>query len=207
MKYNTYFQYFKKNSPYSFRKPRSHSYCQCDRNFGAYSNVLRKTARMATTQEYDKIISSKSELVHGYQHLKNWSASLLDYFLEYKNIVSKKTSFKIQQYCRLQYNPSGTISASSSYLGSFIPFNFLVKGANLNLFIPEDIPGMPRKQLKPAKEKDLTSLFCFLSAEEQCWFNDVIEKPKVDDNVVAENEESDIEEESDYENILAYEFP
>ncbi|KAG8284683.1 hypothetical protein J6590_097725 [Homalodisca vitripennis] len=101
----------------------------------------------------------------------------------------------------------GTISASSSYLGSFIPFNFLVKGANLNLFIPEDIPGMPRKQLKPAKEKDLTSLFSFLSAEEQCWFNNVIEKPKVDDNVVAENEESDIEEESDYENILAYEFP
>ncbi|KAG8319274.1 hypothetical protein J6590_095472 [Homalodisca vitripennis] len=83
----------------------------------------------------------------------------------------------------------GTISASSSYLGSFIPFNFLVKGANLNLFIPEE------------------SLFCFLSAEKQCWFNDVIEKPKVDDNVVAENEESDIEEESDYENILAYEFP
>lgn len=38
---------------------RGHSYCQCDRNFGAYSNVLRRTARMATSKDYDKIISIK----------------------------------------------------------------------------------------------------------------------------------------------------
>lgn len=66
---------------------------------------------------------------------------------------------------------------------------------------------MPRKPLKPTKEKDLKSLLYFLSAEEQCWFNDVIEKPQVDNNVVPDNVDTDIEEESDCENILAYEFP
>lgn len=66
---------------------------------------------------------------------------------------------------------------------------------------------MPRKPLKPTKEKDLKSLFYFLSAEDQCWFDDVIEKPQVDNNVVPDNVDTDIEEESDFENILAYEFP
>lgn len=80
---------------------RDHSYCQCDRNFGAYSNVLRRTARIATATDYDKIISIKSGLIYGYGLLKNWSTYLLDYITQYKNIASKKTPFKIQQYCRL----------------------------------------------------------------------------------------------------------
>ena len=55
---------------------RGHSYSQCDRNFGAYSKGLHRTARTATAPDYDKIISSKSEVVHGYGIMKNWSAAL-----------------------------------------------------------------------------------------------------------------------------------
>lgn len=64
---------------------------------------------------------------------------------------------------------------------------------------------MPRKPLKPAKEKNLRSqLFCFLSAEEPCGFNDIIEKPKIDNKVVPNNVNTDTEEKSDYESVLAY---
>lgn len=108
----------------------------------------------------------------------------------------------------MQYNPSGTISASITHFGILIPFKFLVRGANLHLVIPGVVTGLPRKPLKPAKEKNLRSqLFCFLKAEEPCGFNDIIEKPKIDNKVVANNVNTDTEEKSDYESILAYEFP
>lgn len=194
---------------------RGHSYCQCDRNFGAYSNVLKRTARIATAAEYDQIIASKSEIIRGYELLRTWSSSLQVYFTEYKNITSKKTPFRIQQYCRLMYHPSGTISASSSYLGTFIPFNFLLRGVNMDLLSPDVVQVSLRQPLKPAKENDLRSLFCFLSAGEQNWFEEVIEKPKQlvlqlpdqEGNENPDNDENENEEESDCENIVAYEFP
>lgn len=113
----------------------------------------------------------------------------------------------------MQYNPSGTISASITHFGILIPFKFPVRGANLHLVIPGVVTGMPRKPLKPAKEKNLSTvgsqLFCFLCAEahktaEPCWFNDIIEKPKIDNKVVPNNVNTDTEEKSDYESILAY---
>lgn len=90
---------------------REHSYCQCDRNLGAYSNVLRRTARMATATDYDEIISIKSGLIHGYGLLKNWSTSLLDYITQYKNIASRKLPSRIQSR-KLPSKFSSTVGSS-----------------------------------------------------------------------------------------------
>lgn len=72
---------------------RGHSYCQCDRNFGAYSNCLHRTARIATAAEYDTVISNKSELVYGFGFMRKFSSSIEEHFKDYKILFSKDKLF------------------------------------------------------------------------------------------------------------------
>lgn len=106
------------------------------------------------------------DVVEGYGVMKTWSDSLAGNFIKYNNIVSRNTHFKIQQYCRLQYNTSGTIAASMCYQGVFIPFSFMLRGVDLSTFDPYTVKIMPSSILKPAKEKDVRSLFNVLTPDE-----------------------------------------
>lgn len=182
---------------------RGHSYCQCDRNFGAYSNCLHRTARIVTSAEYDTVISNKSELIHGFGLLKSFSLSLEEFFKDYKSLSSKDKPFRIQKYCLLQYLSSGNVLASMAYQAVFVPFTFFIKSSNLTEFDPGSIPHLPRQKLKPAKEKDLRSLYDFLSKEESDWFERVINQSE--ESVIEAEDET--EEVSDAEEIEAYEFP
>lgn len=183
---------------------RGHSYCQCDRNFGAYSNCLHRRARIVTSSEYDAVISNKSELIHGFGHLKSFSLSLEQFFKDYKSLSSKDKPFRIQKYCLLQYHSSGTVLASMAYQAAFVPFNFYIKGSNITEFDTGNIPQPPRQKLKPAKEKDLRALFEFLTSEESDWFEQVISQSK--ESVIEAAEDNATEEVSDAEEIEAYEF-
>lgn len=187
---------------------RGHSYCKCDGNFGAYSNGLHRIARIPIAKDYNKVISSKFDIVEGYGIMKKWSESLTEYFIKYTNLVSRKTCFKIQQYCRLQCNKSGTIAAPMSYQGIFILFSFLFRDVDLSTFDPDTVKLMPRSILKAAKEKDLRSLFCVLAPEECKRFEEVIEKLKQNEADATEYPDvKEEEEESDCEGIIANEFP
>lgn len=107
---------------------RGHSYGQCDRNFGLYTTQMKKRQKIQTAKEYVDIISSSRQKPQPFNVLwdktilKKWSEILLPYFL--KKPVAKGITFQIQQYRQIFYNPSGTVSASTSYSGYLIPFTF-----------------------------------------------------------------------------------
>lgn len=111
-------------------------------------------------------------MIHGGDIIFDWSETLKTLF-DNKKPKSKNNTFKIQSYSRLQYCTTGTILASKSYQLSYQPFTFgkkSIHGIDLTL------NTTPPVKLKPQKEKDVRSLFCYLNDSQKNWFEEVLSK-------------------------------
>lgn len=89
-----------------------------------------------------------------------------------------------------------------AYQAAFVPFMLYIEGSNVTELDLWTTTILPRQKLKPAKEKDLLTLFCFMTSEESNWFEQVINRSK--ESVIEAEEVT--EEVSDADEIEAYEF-
>ncbi|KAI5741437.1 hypothetical protein M8J76_013625 [Diaphorina citri] len=181
---------------------RGHSYNQCDRNFGLYSQKLKKMENIYTVDQYLQVFQSCREsplpfkVVHGANLLKTWASALGSAFSKLKP-VEKGGAFKIQSYCRLMYKQTGSVMASQTYNNYFTNFRFAHKPDPLshNLSLTTVIPN----RIKAEKEKDIRSLFRFLEEDVRLWFETVLQPSE--NETVGERSESelDISEDEDIE--------
>lgn len=119
-------------------------------------------------EDSDGYLSSKSEVIHAKDLLKNWKTMLEPFML--KKPVTKRTKWQIQQYKILKYTSGGVVLASQTYQQILIPFKILQRGLDVVSFesVNEDVT------LKATKVADLQSLQEFLSQEGKLWFNEYV---------------------------------
>lgn len=76
------------------------------------------------------------------------------------------------------------------------------------MFDPEKISLLDRNVIKDSKRKNLRSLFLCTDSRESKWLEVVMKKLKKEDSQAAEGvNQEQTKEESDYEQIISYEFP
>lgn len=148
---------------------RGHSYCVCDRNFGLYSQKMKRVQTIETVDVYVTILKecrSKPfpfDVIHGDCLLKNFYSMLKPHM--FKHPKTKKATWTIQKYPRIKYK-QGVIQSSLSYFDTFTPFKLIKNNATF-----EEMHSEPKVvTMNPAKIKDLRALMDFCSSEARDWF-------------------------------------
>lgn len=150
---------------------RGHSYCVCDRNFGLYSQKMKRIQTIETVDTYVKVLAEARsspfpyEVIHGASLLKNWYSMLSPFML--KKPITKKSTWAIQKYPVIKYK-HGIIQAFISYMDICIPFKVIKKKTNFE----ELNSDVPEVRVKENKLKDLKVLMDFLSLDGKEWFQE-----------------------------------
>lgn len=163
---------------------RGHSYGQNDRNFGVYAKKLKNIETIFTGEDYISVIEKFFSVVQcdSTSMLKQWGDFLKPFTLP--KPTARGYTFTIQSYVRLKYNQQGTVMASSSYSGNYIPFKFLKTDA-----VIRDIPCVKKNPIKEAKKNDIRSLYCFLENHHIQWYEKVLNNIDEEEQVISHSED------------------
>lgn len=157
---------------------RGHSFCQCDRNFGLCGTKIKKEEKIHTLKKYVELLGNARQNPTPF-HVKNGAPIIRKWSDGLKNVMSKKPrgnkyAFKIQSYPRLNFVPSGGLSASTTYSGLFMPFVYFKK-KDISMELEQQLPVADHTRINPLKEKDIRSLFKFLETDAANWFEEVFQ--------------------------------
>lgn len=164
---------------------RGHSYCQCDRNFGTYSQKLKRLERIETEAEYVEIIrnarSSSFTMVDKCEDLQDFEKS-------FKGKMRKPKNFQISKAFVLNFFPDGRVDVYDNYElqnpTSFL-FKFTLELEKLSKSPP------PRIGLKAAKVANVKNLYNYLSPKGKEFFEEYFFKVKIQSRDAEETEGSD----------------
>ena len=146
---------------------RGHSYCQCDRNFGMYSQKKKKLERMETAEEYIKLIRNSRDPPFT---MVQCGHNILNYYEKsFKKTVLHLKSMKISRAYVIHYLPNESVEIFEIYTETNVS-NFKIKtkvelsGSEIN---PPPIVGITEANLKNQK-----SLLKYLTPKGEAFFNE-----------------------------------
>jgi hypothetical protein len=155
---------------------RGHSFCICDSNFSLLGRKIKKIERIENPKEYVELLNDQKKFIVIEEKVYDFENFLMPYF-------NRNTKLKISKAVKISYFTNGDISMQETYSDKFEnTVNILncdielVKNIDMNKILCIENTG-----LNPNKEKDLLSLFKYLTAENQNFYTSYIRNLKSND--------------------------
>lgn len=169
---------------------RGHSYCQCDRNFGLYSQKKKKKERIETPDEYIELIRDSKD--PPFIMVESPNKVLHDFEKTFKGKVRNTNAIKISTARVIHYLPNGNVECYRNYELNEPPDVFKI---NLKIKLADIIKVSPLiVGITKQKKADVESLLKYLSSEAQQiyknYFASITDNKEVDDTILSDEEES-----------------
>ena len=152
---------------------RGHSYCQCDRNFGAYGKLKKKVECVETESEWINIIK-RARKTDPFIVVEKHQYDVKDLETIIKQGAKVPKELQISKAVKIEYFPDGTVKTYDKYYGGKI---FEVKiETSLTISDIQKAPLVPPVVISVEKKKDSESLLRYLSRGGQEFFKHFLDK-------------------------------
>lgn len=144
---------------------RGHSFCICDSNFSLLGRKLKKIEKIEVPEEYIKLLTEQKKFEIKNEKVFDFENFLIPYY-------TKNPKLKISKTVKICYFPTGHIIMHESYCDTNQnKVNLLncdievIKNLNLS-----ELSIIKNIGINPNKEKDLKSLFQYLTIDNQKYY-------------------------------------